>query len=714
MKTKDLFSVFSFTLIAVLMAAGSYSCSDTEVTDKTVFNIYYSGMTDIGPSMSGIISSPTYKGSTPGKFAITDVTLNKEVVTNEIFSIDPDNGSISIASKKETPKGTYSLSISCVSGGKTYRFDDVVQINMMNPVPEGISVQPNKLQVEYATLISEEGETKLPTAQVTTDGNHVSIRKYEIAKSEYSDCFSISQSGEISIVKGNPRLLPGIYMVSLKLTTGASGEDEGIFENALEVNITSKPLALTYQPESGKIEEETAQSGQTTFTSNAPQLKGSLEGVAYAIKRIVPSTDKIKIDAKTGVLSVAANHGLKAKESFVVSVHVSNDYDSEGVDFDDVFTLEVVNFIAPIENFAYPDTEGIQAVGMEIKPNDDFKGDEVSFEFVDLDSRLSKALILQNNGTIVVQHGNEIPLGEYTIKVKATNPKSIPENPTVATFKLSIKENPYFFTYFRYGNNLGLTPAENYADQFRVGANDKLNSVHPKPIAHDAKVPLKWSLKTVNQTNGTTIDENTGEITLAGLKAGQTGAVLVTATAGEGDAAVSVTQPIFFNYSKDYDGILIEYTPFVVQANPKKKTVSATANITGAEASDIIMDYRRSFNYYSFIPVHKNGAPGAAGGSFLASLWENYFTQKGTTPNFGSKDPVSFIRNESNLNLPLGYVDNQNGFSVVVNPEKWIVDGEYANGVFFGQMTYTTKSEGNVDGSKRQIFPVAIWFDTKF
>jgi hypothetical protein len=51
------------------------SCDDTETTDSTKFTIFYSGMTDIGPSMSGRISSPTYKGNTPSDFAITKVTL---------------------------------------------------------------------------------------------------------------------------------------------------------------------------------------------------------------------------------------------------------------------------------------------------------------------------------------------------------------------------------------------------------------------------------------------------------------------------------------------------------------------------------------------------------------------------------------------------------------------------------------------------------------
>lgn len=35
-----------------------------------------------------------------------------------------------------------------------------------------------------------------------------------------------------------------------------------------------------------------------------------------------------------------------------------------------------------------------------------------------------------------------------------------------STFTLTIAANPNYFTYIRYGNNLGLTPEENYADQF--------------------------------------------------------------------------------------------------------------------------------------------------------------------------------------------------------------------------------------------------------
>lgn len=150
---------------------------------------------------------------------------------------------------------------------------------------------------------TQKARKELPTAQVKTDGNHVSITKYAIAKSDISSFFNISQTGEITIVRGSD-IAPGIHTLALKLTTGASSEDEGIFENALTINVTSKPLGLTYEPNEGLIEAETAEEPETSFKSETPMLKGSLENIAYSIESIEPSTDKIKIDPTTGVLSV--------------------------------------------------------------------------------------------------------------------------------------------------------------------------------------------------------------------------------------------------------------------------------------------------------------------------------------------------------------------------------------------------------------------------
>lgn len=50
-------------LIVIAVTIVNSSCSDTETTDSTKFTIYYTGMTDIGPSMTGVISSPLTKAA---------------------------------------------------------------------------------------------------------------------------------------------------------------------------------------------------------------------------------------------------------------------------------------------------------------------------------------------------------------------------------------------------------------------------------------------------------------------------------------------------------------------------------------------------------------------------------------------------------------------------------------------------------------------------
>lgn len=84
LKTK---SRLIMSLMIVIMGVVYTSCDDTETTDSTKFTIFYSGMTDIGPSMSGRISSPTYKGNTPSDFAITKVTLKGEAYSGDCFTM---------------------------------------------------------------------------------------------------------------------------------------------------------------------------------------------------------------------------------------------------------------------------------------------------------------------------------------------------------------------------------------------------------------------------------------------------------------------------------------------------------------------------------------------------------------------------------------------------------------------------------------------------
>ena len=241
-KLQNITSRFLAILMVVGLCVTNSSCTDPETTDSTKFALFYAGITDIGPSMSFNLDAPTYIGGAPSDFAITRVTLNGETYDTNSFAIDTNTGSISLSNTSELPVGLYTLSVSCYSNGNYYEFKDIVTINMMKPVPDSISVEPNKISAEFADIISTESTVELPTAQVTTEGDHISIQKYIIANVrkdgvlvEENDFFTISSTGEISIVKGESKIQPGKYVLDLKLTTAIVDEaaEEGIFEKYL-------------------------------------------------------------------------------------------------------------------------------------------------------------------------------------------------------------------------------------------------------------------------------------------------------------------------------------------------------------------------------------------------------------------------------------------------------------------------------------------------
>lgn len=734
MNLNQLTSRFFAVLMVVLLVFTNISCTDTETTDSTKFVIYYSGMTDIGPSMVGTVSSPTYLGSVPSDFTIINVTLDHEPFTGESFLIDKDNGEISVTNTQNLPVGMYRLSVSCVSNGTRHDFKDVVEVNMMAPVPDGIKVEPNLLKIDYADT-----KTSDAAAQVTTEGEHVSISKYEIADGEHKDYFAVSGTGELSINKKyTGDIPPGIYSVSLKLTTGAG---MGIFENAITFNITSKPLALTYTPNSGKMEEETV--GTSTYTSNAPVLRGSLEQVSYRIQKVTAmtdritamtdkvslATDKITIDPTTGALAVASGHGFKAGEKYVVDVNVVNEHAPEGVNFDEVFTLEVVSFIRPIANFTYTNIKKTQSTAFETEHADNFIGDEVSFEWVNLAPALQGQLTIDaTTGKISAKKGNAIPLGSYDVTVKASNVKG----EQTASFTLTIQENANFFTYIRYGNNLSL-PIESHAFQYRVRTADELASLDiPAPFTDIREgVEVEWSLDIKYQMKKTTIDKRTGKLSFAtdGFIAANCGMIIVTATTGKGTLEeVAVRVPVFFHFASPVADISVEYTPFVFQVNPRTggRSVEPVLNGVAGRALNVmtdrtqfLMDYRRNFSYFNINgnESHVDGMLNAKGVDnkviFMGQVWRNFYGD--ATPNYGARKPMSYYDNKSATATTLAFVDPAKNLSVVINPNKWMGDDKtFANGAMIGQMTFVTNgAEGGLSNGS-PVFPLVVWLDENF
>jgi len=81
------------------------------------------------------------------------------------------------------------------------------------------------------------------------------------------------------------------------------------------------------------------------FQGPTPTLKGSPDEVVWAIKQVTPAegfetTDKIRIDPATGVISVDAGNELPLGASYTLDLTVTNSFGS--ADFEGAYTLTVI------------------------------------------------------------------------------------------------------------------------------------------------------------------------------------------------------------------------------------------------------------------------------------------------------------------------------------------------------------------------------------
>jgi hypothetical protein len=727
MKKVKLTNCLWAVLLSVAMCLSAVSCEKNELTDGDKFALYYPGITDIGPS-TNMDLNPTYHGAKASDFKIYQVTLDGTVYQTESFLIDEKSGQVQLRNTDALPVGKYAISISCVSGGQLYKFPDLITVNMMRPVPGGIVVEPAMIQIALAQVTDMNSLEELPTAQITTEGEHISIENYYISKvtcdgavvEDWTGLFEVNSQGKVSVLK-NQNFPAGVYVLDFKLTTMVVGKDseEGVFVNALTVDVTSPPVSLAYTPAVGKVEAGKA------YSSTVPAFVGSLTDVEYSIKSVIPETAPVSIDAKTGVLSIPDGHALSIGETVMVSVSVKNAYGKK--DFDQVMQIDVVAFIAEITKLEYNDSTVWHNTKFALAPTET-DGDEKTYSFVDLPEALAALAIDPANGTISAKKGNGIEVGEYTLKVKVENPKGS----KTKDIRFSVIENPYFFTYVRWGNNLGLTPAEKYASQHRVSTTDPYEF---PVLATDVKegVEVVYEIKGGSNTACATIDASTGKITTDPSYASdkmenfRAHFFFVVATTGKGTSGeISVKTPVFldFNCPRKEDGYQIKYTPFVFQCNPKTGGTSAVPEITKAdgtaltadELAKITMDFRRSFNYWNLDgpSSHTNGAPNDAKDNFLSSIWVDYYAAINVAYNKGSRDPISAYGRTAHLAKSPGYV-KPGELSLYIAPEKWKTSDGYADGIFTAQITFAdTGADPQGAGNPYRLFPLFVWFDTEF
>lgn len=749
LKRQHFSSGFLAILMLVLMAVSTTSCKDTETVDTSGFQLHYTSMTDIAPSMSGyVIANPSYKGLPPSDFAITRITFGEEgeAYTGDSFQIDASSGSIEILNTDNLSVGVYRISVSCVSGGTTYSFPDIVEVNFLKPVPDGIVVEPNLLTADYNDILDANSEAEMPTAQVTTDNSaeHITITGYAISNVRCGDViydntanplFAISETGEISIVKGHDEatetnLVPGVYTIDLKLNTRAADANSelGIYTDALQVNVISAPRGLSYADGYVEAGDGTSEHPMRGFTSEAPVLRGSAEGANYAIVAVKrngvedeSAMAKFSIDAATGIITIGDDHGFVIDDVYTVDVSVTNAYSAEGEVYvgEDALTITVVDWVSAPISLSYGNVSAQRLIEFTASPEYEGGTTALVYSFDNLDESLADYLSIDSEtGVISAAQMHEITPGDYTVVVKASN--FVGE--ITGTMNLHVDEHPCYFTYIRYGNNLGLDEVTE-ASQYRFHSLAEIQSmgtIAPKTDFNpDGGATLTWSSEAKFQSAGISIDRNTGVLTLGTTEANfarEMPIIFVTATATLDDFSYSHVVPVFFHYAKEVNGITLEYTPFVFRTSPRLGGRSSVPVLGGADASNFLIDYRRSPQYWNLNGERSDGTPHESGAiadnQFLTNLWTTYGA--GT----GSKDPMGFFRgtdiDRSNLSRKLGYVDNTSGssnkYSVVVNPNLWNDDG-WADGVFMMTMTFTVDGNINNVNGGTEIRPIAIWLD---
>lgn len=720
--------LLSVIAIVGCLSVAMTSCNTEGLITDTANSLFYSGVSEISPG-TNINITPTYHGSKPSDFEIIGISHNSMPYETECFKVDKETGMFSINGSDNLPTGKYSISVACLFDGVRMEFKDAISINMLKPIPEGIYLNPSEITVGLAAI--HEDEAELPTAQIATDGNrHVEIKKHLIANvyhngvaaNECKEWFDLNPTtGKFTIVPGNKSFEAGVYTFDFKLTTYVVGEqdEDGIYSNALRIDVTSAPYGLTYNPTSVLIEK--GYSGK----SGKPEFKGSKDELVFTLKSVSPSnTIGITVDDATGVVRFPETSAVNDGDQYIVSVTATNKYGSK--DFDNIFAFDVTDFIYPISEVTYENiAEVITGVAIN-HPVSKLVGDEVTFAFDNLPESLSALKIDPATGTISCPKGVELPVGNHTINVYAKNIKG----DFKTSFTINVVANPFKFTYVYWGNNMGLTPIEEYGNQFRIEAGDQPLVVDIAKTDIPADAPVKFTL--TNKTNlsaapmGAKIDSKTGQITITsshekGNNAIRVHMAVITVTVGgDSEAAVTKLIPLFVDQAGFRSGYRVEYTPFAVRVNPKTGGQSNAPKITkedGGAFSGFTLDYRRNFYFYKLGGPEQHVEGKLATNTFLYAPWSKYFTALNKSVNTSANAPVSWYGDKNGergtIGLTACYVQ-PGDLKLIVNPDKFIDDYGYADGCMMGTMQYNINNVDPVNTGGTEIFPLIVWLDPSY
>ncbi len=858
--------ISGFMAITAALAAGLWlsGCQEEILEEEVVpLEISYEAVEGVIPNGSAT-AVPEITSGEPSEFKISEMFHGETEYEGSEFTIDPETGTVSIQGADDTDTGEYLITITCVSGGRSYILKNALSVTFISGMPQ-ISMSQRTINVKYEDLQTG-SDAELATSQVNASGVAAAIEGYELrnvrfrglddeefgviqngADGSSTTFFEISGEGVVSMVKGDGWEL-GTYMLDVKVNTESYGseDEEGLISDALTVNVTAAEIVINYNepqylapnltrtytptvegPEEGgpqvegytisgitldgadftdidgifSIDEltgvvradapetitagdyavsvsytyvgqtleatdvlviecrpgmpETIYVSPSSVTMELPDLQESSAGTlqsfrimyegetaeitGYEIRDVSingsPAGGLLSINEGTGEITIDKSDSWAVGE-YTVDIKVNTESFGTESDYGIVRDALTINVVAEkVFNYNGADASHKFATGWTAEPVSSFSGASYSIKSTSsavLDEYVS---VGASDGTISVSKGNQIPEGEYTVTVTVTSGGESMD----ADYSFEVTENHYYFTYFSYGNNLGLSEEEtDGVSQFRVTNGSDLAALSCEITATDHNESYSWSfsVERINVLNGISVNKSTGALSFKtdGFSAQAMGLAFVTAVSTDPDDADntwSVTIPFFVDCSGEINGTTIQYSPFALRVNPSwsEPVRSNAPSVTGGDASSLFLDFRRSFNYRNLEGVKADGTPFESGSlnnttvtpDFLVSLWDAYKVATNNSENYGSKRPVSFYESNNtqksaeHLSASPCYVDGTDGsdkFSVVINPWLWTCDGGLADGVFYGQMTFSTDLDTINKGS--QIFPFAIWFDKDF
>lgn len=320
----------------------------------------------------------------------------------EGITINSETGVISAEEGNNIELGEYVLDVEIICSEGTITYQNAITIKVEKEI-----IQPADLIYENKAMVVGEALSITPTVV----GNEL---VFALADGT-SDEFSIDvATGELSLVADN-NLAIGEYDI-VASATNSKGSTEGTFHLVVTAPL---PANLVYDPSSIDLKTGDALISATPSLDNSENVTFKISGSEFFI-----------INANTGVIS--AEEGNTIPEG-TYNLDVTVTYQGGEVLFNSVYEVSVTDGVIAPSELAYSDEEIFAGDALTSTPKT-IAGTELTFELVS--GSPTQISVDASNGQIKLVEGNDLAVGEYTIKVKVSNSKGSTEG----TLSLIVKE----------------------------------------------------------------------------------------------------------------------------------------------------------------------------------------------------------------------------------------------------------------------------------